>query len=102
LVDVSCVAQKSNIKELLCKIFDKHIVAADLISLIKFDSQTAKYSPKTVFSLVLKQQNVTQLRNQFVYLKKEMSAASSTRKDAFERALRVCKNEFMTHEAASK
>lgn len=43
----------------MVKIFDKHVKSSDFISLIKFNSQSRKYSPKTVFSLVLKSKNVT-------------------------------------------
>ena len=71
LIDQLHPLDRKNAKQMnnaIVQIFDKHIQPNDRVCLIKYGTE---HYAKKIFSLVVKKQNLTQLRNQLIQIYKD-------------------------------
>ena len=89
-------AQQMN--KAIVQIFDNHIQPNDRVCLIKFGKE--RYAEK-IFSLVVKKQNLTQLRNQLLMIHKDFEGSRREIREAdrklFAKAIKTTLGEFKNH-----
>lgn len=104
LVDVAIVGPEGSsshtqVSEMLSTVFDSHLNGSDYLCLVTFNSQSHRNAPRTIFSLVTKEINQTQLKNNFIgNLAQEPTNAprssDPTSTVTIRKALKQCRKQF--------